>query len=258
MKKELLLKIVNYLLEEINAKIELPTSYQDLKKLYKTLVNMRSPKEIDENILIAEDNYLELEKQEKQITDVEKLKEVEKNIILWQGDITTIKADAIVNAGNKDGLGCFNPTHLCIDNIIHTNAGMRLRLEYNNHLQGRKIKTGDFIVCDAYPLPSKKVITTVGPQIEKELTEKNQQDLAACYKNTLEYAIKNNLTSIVYPSISTGLFSYPIKEAKLIAYNTVKEVLSKYNTNIKVVFNVYSKEDYDEYQSLWSNKKITK
>ena len=158
MKKQLLSKIIAYLIKENNYDLEIPNSYEELKKIYKALVNTRIPKSIDEEILKLEDDYLSLELNDKVITNVEDLKEIEPNIILWKGDITTLKCDLIVNAGNNGGLGCFNPGHICIDNVIHTNAGMRLRLECNDILKGREIDTGDFIVCNAYNLPCKKVM----------------------------------------------------------------------------------------------------
>ena len=253
MKKQLLSKIIAYLIKENNYDLEIPNSYEELKKIYKALVNTRIPKSIDEEILKLEDEYLSLELNDKVITNVEDLKEIEPNIILWQGDITTLKCDLIVNAGNNGGLGCFNPSHICIDNVIHTNAGMRLRLECNDILKGREIDTGDFIVCNAYNLPCKKVITTVGPQIVNVITKKDEEDLSNCYKKTLEYAIQNNFKSIAFPSISTGLFGYPISKTKFIAYNSVNEILNKYNTDIKVIFNVYSESDYNEYKELFKD-----
>ncbi len=252
-KEKLLLKIIEYLIKENNYDIEVPNSYENLKKLYKTLVNIRLPKQINEEILKLEDEYLRSELKDKKVVDVNTLKEIEDNIILWLGDITTLKCDVIVNAGNKDGLGCFNPSHVCIDNVIHTNEGMRLRLECNEILKGKELSTGEIIVCDAYNLPSKKVITTVGPEVLNEVTKQNELDLSSCYKNSLEYAIKNGYNSIAFPSISTGLFGYPIDKAKIVAYNSVKEILSKYKTNIKVIFNVFSRGDYNEYKKLFKN-----
>ena len=164
-----------------------------------------------------------------------------------------MRCDVIVNAGNKDGLGCFNSSHTCIDNIIHTKAGMRLRLKCNEILKGKKLSTGKIIVCDAYNLPSKKVITIVVPQVLNEVTKQNELELSSCYKNSLEYVIKNNYNFIAFPSISTGLFGYPINKAKIVAYNSVKEILNKYKTNIKVIFNVFSKSDYNEYKKLFKN-----
>jgi len=252
-KEKILLKIVEYLIQENNYDTEIPYSYESLKRLYKTLVNIRLPKPINEEILKLEDEYLSLELKDKKVVDAKSLNEIEDNIILWQGDITTLKCDVIVNAGNKDGLGCFNPSHVCIDNVIHTNAGMRLRLECNEILKGKELSTGEIIVCDAYNLPSKKVITTVGPEVTNEVTKQNELDLSNCYKNSLEYAIKNNYNSIAFPSISTGLFGYPINKAKIVAYNSVKEILNKYKTNIKVIFNVFSESDYNEYRKLFKN-----
>lgn len=253
MKEKLLLEIVSYLVNENNYKVDIPNSYDEIKRLYKALVNIRTPNPIEEEILKLEDQYLQLELKDKSITEVDKLEEIESNIILWRGDITTLKCDVIVNAGNSQGLGCFNPDHVCIDNVIHTNSGMRLRLECNDILKGGIINNGDFIVCDAYNLPSKKVITTVGPQVIDKVTAQNEKDLANCYKNALEYAILNDFKSIAFPCISTGLFGYPINKAKIVAYNSIKEVLMQYNTNIKVIFNVFGESDYNEYKRMLKN-----
>ena len=253
MKEKLLKQIVAYLLNEGNYNLKIPNTYEELKKFYKALVNLRLPNKISADILKLEDEYLKLDLKDKKITDVNNLEEIEKNIILWQGDITTLKCYAIVNAGNNEGLGCFNPNHICIDNIIHTNSGMRLRLECNEILKGKKIQNGNYIVCNAYNLPCEKVITTVGPQIINEVKEQDEIELSNCYKNSLEYAIRNNYDSIAFPAISTGLFAYPVDKAKNVAYNSVKDVLKKYNTNIKVIFNVYSEDDYNEYRKLFKD-----
>lgn len=253
MKEKLLLKIVQFLIKENNYNIEIPSDYDNLKQLYKALVNIRSPYPISEEILKLEDEYLKLELKDKGLVDINSLKEIESNIILWRGDITTLKCDIIVNAGNHRGMGCFNPSHICIDNVIHTNAGMSLRLECNHILNGKELMNGEIIVCNAYNLPSKKVITTVGPQVYKDVTKQDEIDLSNCYKNSLEYAIKNKYASIAFPSISTGIFGYPIKEAKIIAYASVKKVLSEYDTNIKVIFDVFSESDYNEYKKLFKN-----
>jgi O-acetyl-ADP-ribose deacetylase (regulator of RNase III) len=212
---------------------------------------MRRPKSLDENILALEDELLQLELKEKQIINSQNLPEVEKNISLFLGDITTLEADAIVNAGNSYGLGCFSPNHNCIDNVIHTYAGIRLRLECYKKLAGRELNNGDILVCNAYNLPSKYVITTVGPCIRGNITKQDEIDLSKCYENALKYAIKNNFKTIVFPSISTGVFSFPINKAKVIAYETVKKIMS--DSDIKVIFNVYSEEDYNEYQTLFRN-----
>ena len=253
MKEELIDKLLNYFINENKeySNIDSPNNIEEKRHLLRGLINLREPIEIDDEILKLEDELLQIELKEKGIIDVLELPEIEKNISLYLGDITTLKTDTIVNAGNNYGLGCFNPTHKCIDNTIHTYAGIRLRLECNNKLKGKSLNNGDILVCSGYNLPSKYVITAVGPEIREQITKQDEIDLSNCYKNALKYAIDNNFKSIVFPSISTGLFGYPISKAKIIAYNSVKELLK--DTDIKVIFNVYSKEDYNEYQKLWNN-----
>lgn len=253
MKEELIDKLLNYFINENKeySNIDIPNNIEEKRQLLRGLINLREPIEIDEEVLKLEDKLLKIELNEKGIVDVLELTEIEKNISLYLGDITTLKTDAIVNAGNNYGLGCFNPTHKCIDNTIHTYSGIRLRLECNDKLKGKTLNNGKILVCNGYNLPSKYVITTVGPEIRGQITKQDEIDLSNCYKNALKYAIDNNFKSIVFPSISTGLFGYPISKAKLTAYNSVKELLK--DNDIKVIFNVYSKEDYDEYQKLWNN-----
>jgi len=253
MKEELIDKLLNYFITENKeySNIDIPNNIKEKRQLLRGLINLRGPIDIDESVLKLEDELLQIELNEKGIIDVLELPEIEKNISLYLGDITTLRTDAVVNAGNNYGLGCFNPTHKCIDNTIHTYAGIRLRLECNNKLKGKSLNNGDILVCSGYNLPSKYVITTVGPETNGNITKQNEIDLSNCYKNALKYAIDHNFKSIVFPSISTGLFGYPISKAKLIAYNSVKKILE--NNEIKVIFNVYSKEDYDEYNKLWNN-----
>ncbi|MBR1718193.1 MAG: macro domain-containing protein [Bacilli bacterium] len=253
MKEELIDKLLNYFINENKEylNIDIPNNIEEKRQLLRGLINLREPIGIDEEVLKLEDKLLQIELNEKGIVDVLELPEIEKNISLYLGDITTLKTDAIVNAGNNYGLGCFNPTHKCIDNTIHTYSGIRLRLECNDKLKGKTLNNGKILVCNGYNLPSKYVITTVGPEIRGQITKQDEIDLSNCYKNALKYAIDNNFKSIVFPSISTGLFGYPISKAKLTAYNSVKELLK--DNDIKVIFNVYSKEDYDEYQKLWNN-----
>lgn len=253
MKEELIDKLLKYFINENKeySNIDIPNNIEEKRQILRGLINLREPIEIDESILKLEDKLLQIELNEKGIVDVLELPEIEKNISLYLGDITTLKTDAIVNAGNNYGLGCFNPTHKCIDNTIHTYSGIRLRLECNDKLKGKTLNNGKILVCNGYNLPSKYVITTVGPEIRGQITKQDEIDLSNCYKNALKYAIDNNFKSIVFPSISTGLFGYPISKAKLTAYNSVKELLK--DNDIKVIFNVYSKEDYDEYQKLWNN-----
>ena len=253
MKEEIIEQLLNYFISENEeySNIDIPKSLNSKRDLLRGLINLREPKEINDEILKLEDELLQIELKDKGIVEVLNLEKMDENISLYLGDITTLKADAIVNAGNSYGLGCFNPNHRCIDNTIHTFAGIRLRLECNEKLQGNNLNNGDILVCNGYNLPSKYVITTVGPEIRGNIMKQDEIDLSNCYKNSLEFALNHNLKSIVFPSISTGLFSFPISRAKVIAYNTVKEILK--DNDIKVIFNVYSKDDYDEYRILFKN-----
>jgi O-acetyl-ADP-ribose deacetylase (regulator of RNase III) len=251
--KKIVKELIDYFVSE-NKKyqnIVIPNSYEEQRNLLRGLINLRKPLPIPDEILKKEDKLLQLELKEKGITDIKNLKQIDKNIYLWLGDITTLKVDLIVNAGNNDGLGCFNPTHHCIDNTIHTFSGIRLRLECNDILKGKKLSNGNIIVCNGYNLPCKKIITTVGPQIFNDIKAQDKLDLENCYRNSLEYAIKNGYKSIAFPSIATGLFGYPIDLAKNIAYKVVKEYTS--NNDILVIFNVFSKEDYNEYSKLFKS-----
>lgn len=251
MKEELITKLLDYFMSEKPeySKINIPDSIDEKRNLLRGLINLREPELISDDILKLEDALLEIELWEKGIVSTLDLEEVEKNISLYFGDITTLKADCIVNSGNNVGLGCFIPTHRCIDNAIHTYAGIRLRLECNKKLKGKLLNTGDILVCKGYNLPCNHIITVVGPQIKRDVTEANKRELKMCYEKALKYAISHHCKSIVFPCISTGIYGYPIKQAKHIAYNTVKEVVKR--KKLKVIFCVYSKEDYNEYLELF-------
>ena len=251
MKEELIIKLLDYFRSEKPEykKLDIPDSIDDKRELLRGLINLREPEPIDEEILKLEDSLLEIELWEKGIVSVTDLEEVDTNISLYFGDITTLRADCIVNSGNNVGLGCFIPTHRCIDNTIHTYAGIRLRLECNKKLKGKLLNNGDILVCKGYNLPCNHIITTVGPQIKRDICKEDETDLKKCYENALRYAIKHHYKSIVFPCISTGLFGYPIQRSKYIAYNTIKELTKR--SKIKVIFCVYSKEDYNEYLKLF-------
>ena len=251
MKEELIIKLLDYFRSEKPEykKLDIPDSIDDKRELLRGLINLREPEPIDEEILKLEDSLLEIELWEKGIVSVTDLEEVDTNISLYFGDITTLRADCIVNSGNNVGLGCFIPTHRCIDNTIHTYAGIRLRLECNKKLKGKLLNNGDILVCKGYNLPCNHIITTVGPQIKRDICKEDENDLKKCYENTLRYAIKHHYKSIVFPCISTGMFGYPIQKSKYIAYNTIKELTKR--SKIKVIFCVYSKEDYNEYLKLF-------
>lgn len=253
-KEEIINKLLTYFLSEAGYDSNIPDDYDFFKKrkILRGLINARSPKEISEDILKLEDELLKQELQEKKITDCLDIPEVEPQISIWQGDITTLKVDAIVNAANEYGLGCFIPNHSCIDNAIHTFAGIRLRLECNNILKGKLINTGGAIITPAYNLPSKYVIHTVGPIVNNELTNQQIKALEKCYVGCLDLARENNIKTIAFPAISTGVFRFPKDVASKIAVSTVRNYISKYPSAFtKVIFNVFSKEDYEYYARLF-------
>ena len=200
--------------------------------------------------LKAEDKLLRKLTAEKGITDITDLQPIEKNIYLWQGDITTLKCDAIVNAANSGMTGCYNPCHNCIDNCIHTFAGVRLRLKCAEimKLQGYEEPTGKAKITPAYNLPCKYVIHTVGPIVQSRLTEKHRMLLKSCYESCLELAVSNEIKSIAFCCISTGVFGFPQDKAAGIAVQTVREFLK--NHDIEVIFNVFKDADYELYRQL--------
>lgn len=241
--------LIEYLLKE-SGRENFDYSDRDKKSLYRALVNVRQANPISENFLKVEDEYLQDELKKQSITNVDDIKEKNK-IALWQGDITKLKIDSIVNAGNSQGLGCFLPNHNCIDNQINTFAGVRLRLACNEIMKdlNYNLETGKAIITNAYNLPSKYVIQTVGPIIENEVTEEKEQELANCYINSLKLAIENGIKTIAFPCISTGVFRFPKDNACRIAIKSVKEFLESHDTIEKVVFSVYSDEDLEIYKN---------
>lgn len=255
--------LINYLIKERNETIEIDKlSYEDKKRIYRSLCNIRDAKPISEEYLKIENEYLQEELNKKDITNVADLqlaKELRKvtnlkykdKICLWKGDITTLKIDAIVNAANSQGLGCFIPMHSCVDNIIGSNAGVSLRLECNEIMKEKDyfLPTGEAFITKGYNLPAKYVIHTVGPIIYTEVTKKEEEKLFNCYINSLELAIKNGIRSIAFPCISTGEFRFPKTQACKLAISAVEEFLDIHNDEIdKIVFNVYTEEDYEIYE----------
>ena len=257
MTKEILVdKLLNYFLNENKAfqNYEVPNNYDEKRLFLRGIINLREPKPISENILKLEDELLKQELKEKTVTDVRNIKETEDKISVWQGDITTLKIEAIVNAGNSYLLGCFIPNHSCVDNIIHSKAGIRMRLECNDIMKGSEIETGSAIITKGYNLPSKYVIHTVGPIVQGTLTDKEIKELETCYISCLDLAKKHNLKTIAFPCISTGIFHFPKDKASTIAVNTVRNYLKNHpNTFDKIVFNVFTREDKDCYDRLFKD-----
>lgn len=209
------------------------------------MMNVIMPNDLSDEYYQKQDEYLKDIIKSKTIVDVNEL-DYNDNISLYKGDITLLKADAIVNAGNNRLLGCFSPLHLCIDNCIHSFAGLQVRRDIMNILNGRLVNNSEVVVTKGYNLPSKYIFHTVGPIYNG--SKQNEIDLRNCYINCLDEATKLNLNNIVFCSLSTGVFGYPIEEASSIAINTVKEYLKKNNSNIKVIFNLFSDKDYLIYE----------
>ncbi len=175
-------------------------------------------------------------------------------VVLWQGDITTLKADAIVNAANKQLLGCFQPQHKCIDNVIHSRAGVQLRSDCHTIMrkQGYDEETGGAKITRAYNLPSKYVIHTVGPIIQGKVTSHDKRQLASCYNSILNIAKAiDAIRSIALCAISTGVFGYPIERAAPVAVQKVIDWLKQHPNQLDIViFNVFSSRDLRTYQSV--------
>lgn len=248
------LYLINYLKNEDSRyrNLEIPNESSEQFNLFRSLVNVRMPEPISNEFIKIQDEYLQEEIRRKGITGIDDLTPIKDDIYLWQGDITTLKCDAIVNAANNALLGCFCPCHACIDNCIHTFAGVQLRLECNMIMQkqGHREKTGLAKITPAYNLPSKYVLHTVGPIIDDTLTAKDDVLLASCYISCLQKADEYNLKSIAFCCISTGEFHFPNKKAAEIAIQTVKNYKAKTNSRIKVIFNVFKKLDCKIYNDL--------
>ena len=199
-----------------------------------------------------QDEYLKEEITQKGIVDINNLNPIQKGIYLWQGDITTLRCDAIVNAANSAMTGCYVPNHRCIDNAIHSFAGVELRLECDEIMnrQGYGEPTGQAKITNAYNLPCKYIIHTVGPIISYKLTSEDCELLASCYRSCLNLAAKNNLESIAFCCISTGEFHFPNDKAAQIAIKTVEEFMKKDTSVKKVIFNVFKDMDKEIYREL--------
>ena len=247
-------KLIEYLLNEKPqySDIVIPRSEEELFRLYRSLVNIRLPSVISEEYLSAEDSFLQEKIAEKGVTDIADLSPAEENIYLWRGDITTLKCGAIVNAANSGMTGCYQPCHNCIDNCIHTFAGIRLRLECAEIMekQGYPEPTGQAKITPAYNLPCDYVIHTVGPIVAGKLTPEHCRLLKSCYQSCLEIAVQNGIDSIAFCCISTGVFGFPKQEAAEIAVSTVRDFLKSHR--IKVIFNVFGNEDYGIYRKILS------
>ncbi len=246
-------EVVNRLLEIIsqNFRVKIPqnANYNQKRDLLWGLLNQIPPFDFGEEFFALQNKLLSSERNENKIVTLEDLS-FKNSIGIFQGDITTLAVDAIVNAGNKKLLGCFVPHHKCIDNIIISRGGFQIRNDLNKlmHLQGHDEPNGNAKITNGYNLPSKYIIHTVGPCIWGQLTEKDKNDLANCYISSLNLAKKMELKSIAFCCISTGEFRFPNDQACIIAVESVKKWLKENNYSIKVIFNVFKDLDRSFYE----------
>lgn len=245
----------------IKSLLQERTEYRDIsisadteqqKQLLRALMNVRAPQQIGTEFLRIQDEYLKYEIAAKGITDVAELTPVQQGIYLWQGDITTLKCDAVVNAANSGMTGCYIPNHRCIDNAIHTFAGMQLRLICDNLMeqQGYPEPAGGAKITPAFNLPSRYVLHTVGPVISGKVKKHERELLASCYRSCLELAAENKLESVAFCCISTGEFHFPNELAAEIAVQSVKKFFRLQTGVKKVIFNVFKDLDKNIYQKL--------
>lgn len=225
---------------------------EEQKNLLRSLMNVRQPRQIGDDFLAVQDAYLRQETAEKGITDLACLTPAEEGIYLWQGDITTLRCGAVVNAANSGMTGCYVPCHRCIDNAIHTYAGVQLRLACAQIMaeQGHEEPAGQAKITSAYNLPCDYVLHTVGPIIYGHVTDEDRRLLASCYRSCLELAERHGVKSVAFCCISTGEFHFPNAEAAAIAVRTVREYRKENGGRIEVVFNVFKELDRGIYERL--------
>ena len=256
---------LDFLVEEFKADsvqykdLQTPEDTEGKRRILRSLMNVRMPRKMDEAVLSVQDEYLQERIRENGIVELADIPIIRDRMSIWQGDITRLAVDAIVNAANSQMLGCFVPMHTCIDNCIHTFAGVQLRAECARQMEQLKSRYGrDYeqptalpMLTDAYNLPARKVIHIVGPIVQGRLTTSLENDLAACYRNTLDMCLENGLKSVAFCCISTGVFHFPNKRAAEIAVQTVTGWLSEHPGGMeRVIFNVFKDEDKTYYEQL--------
>lgn len=236
--------------------VKIPIDSESQRRLLRSLMNVRLPGDIDEEFLKIQNEYLTQVNTEKGIVELEDIPEIQDDTYVWRGDITRLAVSAIVNAANSGMTGCYVPCHNCIDNCIHTFAGVQLRNRCGEIMreQGHEEATGQAKITPAYNLPCKYVIHTVGPIVQGRLTAEHEQLLASCYRSCLVVADENGADSIAFCCISTGVFMFPNERAAEIAVETVKAYRLETGSRIKVVFNVFKEEDEKIYRKLLDKK----
>lgn len=234
------------------SRIAIPEEREEQEYLLRALMNVRRPAPVTPDFERVQDEYLKERSRERGTVRLSDLAPVCPGIYLWQGDITRLEAGAIVNAANSGMTGCYQPCHNCIDNCIHTFAGIQLRLACAAIMrkQGREEPTGGAKLTPAFNLPSGYVIHTVGPVVDGPLTAEHERLLACCYRSCLELADGNGIRSIAFCCISTGVFMFPDRRAAEIAIQTVRDYIENTGSSIQVVFNVFKDSDREIYEEL--------
>ena len=256
---------LDYLLEEFKSdskkykNMEIPNDIIKKQQMLRSLMNIRMPKKMIDEVIKVQDEYLSYRAKEKGIVKLSDIPLIKDNLSIWQGDITRLEVDAIVNAANSQMLGCFLPMHICIDNQIHTFAGIQLREECNQQMNKLREKYGTNyeqptaipMLTDAYNLPAKKVIHIVGPIVYDKLTPNLEKNLEDCYTNTLDMCLENGLKTVAFCCISTGVFNFPNQRAAQIAVDTVEKWSLVYPDKMdRIIFNVFKDEDKKYYEKL--------
>ena len=235
------------------AQVRIPEGIDDQRALLRALLNVRPPQPVSDDFLAVQDAYLQVRTREKGVTHLRDLAPLQEHLYLWRGDITTLAVDGIVNAANSQMLGCFAPNHGCIDNAIHTFAGVQLRLACAEQMaiQGHEERTGQAKITPGFNLPAAHVLHTVGPIVGWQgVTPRDQASLASCYRSCLELAARNGLRSLAFCCISTGEFHYPNDEAARIAVDVVAQLPAEQRHPMEVVFNVFKPVDLAIYHDL--------
>ena len=248
--------LLEVLLRERGETMALPADEAAQRRLLRALCNVREPVPAPADFLAVQDAYLQEETRRKGVTDAARIPEAEPGIRLWRGDITTLRCDAIVNAANSALLGCFVPCHGCIDNAIHTYAGVQLRLACAELMaaQGHPEPAGRAKITPAFNLPSRYVLHTVGPIVRNRPTARDEALLAACYRSCLELAAAHGARSVAFCCISTGEFHFPSARAAQIAVQTVREARKTLQHEMDVIFNVYQERDLRIYEGLLAGR----
>lgn len=242
-------RLIRYLLDESGRSDAVPDGEEAQKRMFRALCNVRPSMPISDRFLELQDEYLSEQTTLRGVVDVNGLQYNGNDIAWWQGDITRLDVDAVVNACNSALLGCFVPLHNCIDNAIHSNAGVQVRLDCNELMRGGSEPNGRVKVTKAYNLPSRYIFHTVGPIVRGKATEQNEADLKSCYLSCLDKAAEMELKSIAFCCISTGVFGYPAAEACALAVRTVKQWKKSTHSDMKIIFDVFTDEDRRLYEN---------